>query len=212
MPLSIRVLLVASTPITQTAVRAILATVDDLTVIDDDLDPTRPRGQDALYDVMLIEAMDHRVWIIIRDLQQVFPALRFILLVEEQSEVINHRLLEARVAACVLKSQISKSLIHVIRAVAEGEHLFGHAVVEKLIEQAQKPALLDKSSDLTEREWQVLELLAQGYNDGEIATALNLTPQTIRNKLTKIYEKLGVHTRAKAIIWFHHYGSDWNRG
>lgn len=56
-------------------------------------------------------------------------------------------------------------------------------------------------TSLTKREKQVLERVARGQNDIQIAAELSLALQTVRNYITHIYSKLGVHSRAEAVVW-----------
>lgn len=60
--------------------------------------------------------------------------------------------------------------------------------------------------DLTAREWQVLELLAQGSGTDEIAAALVISPSTVRNHVQNILDKLGMHSRLEAIAYAYQHG------
>jgi len=61
-------------------------------------------------------------------------------------------------------------------------------------------------NSLTEREWQILELLAQGLDTNEIAAALIISPSTVRNHVQNILGKLGVHSRLEAIAYVYQHG------
>lgn len=63
------------------------------------------------------------------------------------------------------------------------------------------PASWSKLPELTEREKQVLRRVAQGQDNSYIASELGLVEQTVRNYITHLYTKLGVHSRAEAVIW-----------
>lgn len=56
-------------------------------------------------------------------------------------------------------------------------------------------------TELTQRERQVLAHLAKGESNKQIAKALGLAAQTIRNHIASIYDKLGVHSRVEAVVW-----------
>ena len=56
-------------------------------------------------------------------------------------------------------------------------------------------------ADLTERERQVLERMAKGADNATIASDLEVALQTVRNHVSNIYMKLGVHSRSDAVIW-----------
>ncbi len=62
------------------------------------------------------------------------------------------------------------------------------------------------NSDLTDREWQVLKLLAQGLDTAEIAGSLTISPSTVRNHVQNILGKLGVHSRLEAIAFVYQRG------
>jgi DNA-binding CsgD family transcriptional regulator len=55
--------------------------------------------------------------------------------------------------------------------------------------------------DLSKREREVLERIARGASNETIAAELGIVPQTVRNYITTVYDKLGVHTRGEAIVW-----------
>ena len=60
--------------------------------------------------------------------------------------------------------------------------------------------------ELTSREVSVLELLAQGHDNETIAARLNIAQKTVRNHISSIFDKLGVNTRAKAIVRAREHG------
>lgn len=68
------------------------------------------------------------------------------------------------------------------------------------------PPAEPRAGGLTAREWQVLELLAQGSGTGEIAGKLTISPSTVRNHVQNILEKLGVHSRLEAIAYAYQHG------
>src|SRR5262249_50063467 len=88
-----------------------------------------------------------------------------------------------------------------IRAVAGGEIIFGGQLAARMIayfgDAATSPPPF---SQLTTREHQVLELLAQGRSNSTIASRLSLSPKTVRNHVSNILAKLQVADRAQAII------------
>ena len=103
----------------------------------------------------------------------------------------------------VLKGADQEEMLRVIRAVAQGEALFGPAIAARLhtfFATPQPAALLPVFPDLTERERDVLTLLAQGLNNGDIARQLHISPKTVRNHCSNIFSKLQVVDRAQAII------------
>jgi DNA-binding NarL/FixJ family response regulator len=103
----------------------------------------------------------------------------------------------------VLKGADQEQMLRTIRSVAAGEALFGSEIAERLmnffsnLEPAATPEIFP---ELTDREREVLELIAQGQNNPEIARNLVISPKTVRNHVSNIFNKLQVVDRAKAII------------
>ena len=110
----------------------------------------------------------------------------------------------------VIKGAEPAEVLRAIRAIADGEAIFSPAVAERLIHYfATPPAAtsdLTQSAttlgfpDLTEREREVLALIAQGLTNSAIAERLVLSQKTVRNYITEIFSKLQVADRAQAII------------
>jgi DNA-binding NarL/FixJ family response regulator len=101
----------------------------------------------------------------------------------------------------VLKGAGQEEMLRTIRAVARGEALFGPAIAARLATffNHRQPANA-AFPELTEREIEVLHLLAQGKNNQEIAYRLVITNKTVRNHLSNIFSKLHVADRVQAII------------
>ncbi len=145
-------------------------------------------------------------------------ATRKLLQVEPQTGVIMVTMLEddasvfaamrAGARGYVLKGANPQEMLSVIRAVAEGQALFGPAIAIRMARffqeaagagQAAAPVGRNELSELTDREREVLNLIAGGYNNSEIAQKLVISPKTVRNHITNIFSKLQVADRAQAI-------------
>ena len=103
----------------------------------------------------------------------------------------------------VLKGADQEEILAVIRAVAAGEAHFGPAIARRLMNYFAAPRLADPAEafpDLTAREREILDLIARGRNNQEIARELYLNPKTVRNHISNIFAKLQVADRAQAII------------
>lgn len=112
----------------------------------------------------------------------------------------------------ILKGASPDEMLSVIRSVAEGQALFGPAIATRLVNFFQElrytpapgaphaRAPQSPFPELTERELEVLHLIAQGYNNQEIAHKLVISPKTVRNHITSIFSKLQVADRAQAIV------------
>ena len=101
----------------------------------------------------------------------------------------------------VLKGADQEEMLRTMRAVARGEALFGQAIAARLATffNAPRPQH-DIFPELTAREIEVLDLLAQGMNNQEIAQYLAISSKTVRNHLSNIFSKLQVADRVQAIL------------
>jgi DNA-binding NarL/FixJ family response regulator len=111
--------------------------------------------------------------------------------------------LQAGARGYLLKGALKAEILRSIRAVSSGEAIFGPAIAKRLMQYfaASRPStLLDAFPELTEREREILTLIAQHETNPEIARRLQLNPKTIRNHVSNIFTKLQVADRAQAII------------
>ena len=102
----------------------------------------------------------------------------------------------------VLKGADQQDMIRAIRAVACGEALFGPSIANRLMDYFSQPIPAASSTfpELTPRELQILELIAQGMNNGDIAEKLTITLKTVRNHVSNILNKLQVSDRLQAAL------------
>lgn len=103
----------------------------------------------------------------------------------------------------ILKGADQQEMLRTIRAVSDGEALFGPGIASRLMDffSALPPqSSPDVFPELTERERQVLEFIARGHNNQEIADQLFIANKTVRNHVSNIFSKLQVVDRAQAII------------
>ena len=102
----------------------------------------------------------------------------------------------------VLKDMDDDEMIRAILAVGHGEAIFSSAIASRIMaffsnHQTQPPALFP---ELTERESEVLQLIARGRSNGDIAATLVISLKTVRNHVSNIFSKLQVAGRAEAIV------------
>ena len=102
----------------------------------------------------------------------------------------------------VLKGGDADEVVRVVRAVAQGEAHFGPDVARRLRNyfSTTKHATTEAFPQLTAREGEVLDLIARGLNNSEIAQRLYLSQKTVRNHVSNIFLKLQVADRAQAIV------------
>jgi len=113
--------------------------------------------------------------------------------------------LAAGASGFLLKAARPEDLVHAIRVVAAGEALLAPSVTKRLIEEfakrpepaLRKPKQLDS---LTEREREVLQELAGGFTNAEIAQRLHVSETTVKTHVAHLLDKLGLRDRVQAVI------------
>ncbi|CAN5477886.1 response regulator transcription factor [soil metagenome] len=103
----------------------------------------------------------------------------------------------------LLKGALKAEILRAIRGVASGEAIFGPTIAQRLMQyfaEARPRVEVYDLPDLTEREREILGLIAQHHTNPQIAERLYLSPKTVRNHVSNIFAKLQVADRAEAII------------
>jgi len=101
----------------------------------------------------------------------------------------------------LVKGSDRDEVLRAVRAVAAGDAIFGPAVADRLSTLlAARPPAMRAFPELTDRERDVLELIALGRTNSEIATELSLSLKTVRNHVSNVLTKLRVPGRAQAIV------------
>jgi len=115
------------------------------------------------------------------------------------------RALAAGARAYLLKSATDEDLIPAVRAVAAGKPFFSPAVaavlVEDYIRQLQQRGLTDSYDLLTDREKEVLQLLAEGRSNKEVAALLDLGLSTVETHRANLMQKLNLHNTAEIVLY-----------
>jgi DNA-binding NarL/FixJ family response regulator len=103
----------------------------------------------------------------------------------------------------LLKGAVQEETLRAIRSVASGEAMFGPAIAERLMNYFARPTTKSSSAqffpELTDREYEILTLIAQRKSNADIASQLVLSPKTVRNHVSNILSKLQVADRTEAM-------------
>jgi DNA-binding NarL/FixJ family response regulator len=117
--------------------------------------------------------------------------------------------LRAGAAGYLLKETDPNRLPFALRGILEGEAAVPRRLVARLIDEFRSqgrrrrvPVVGKRGPELTSRQWEVLELMGEGYTTSEIGRRLDVSPTTVRRHVSDILEKLGVSDRREAIALF----------
>jgi DNA-binding NarL/FixJ family response regulator len=115
------------------------------------------------------------------------------------------RALAAGARAYLLKSATDEDLLPAVRAVASGKPFFSPLVTAVLVEdymrRLQARGLTDSFDLLTDREKEVLQLLAEGRSNKEVATQLNVGLSTVETHRANLMQKLNLHSTAEIVLY-----------
>jgi len=131
------------------------------------------------------------------------PPTVIVLTTFDQNEYV-YRALRAGAAGFLLKDSPSSRLIAAVRAAATGDSLIEPAItrrlVERFVEAPQPQGLPAQLTSLTERELDVLRLIARGLSNAEIAAELVVAETTVKTHVARVLTKLGVRDRVQAVV------------
>jgi DNA-binding NarL/FixJ family response regulator len=192
----IRVLVADDHPVVRAGLAAVLVQQPDLVLV---AEADNGENAVALYrehhpDVCL---MDLRMPVMdgveaIRTITTEFPAARILALTTYEGDADIRRALEAGARGYLLKDMLLTDVIGAVRAVHRGERVIPNAVAARLAEFPER-------SDLTERELEVLQFVARGLSNKEVARVIGRTDETVKIHLKNVFAKLGVADRTEAV-------------
>jgi DNA-binding NarL/FixJ family response regulator len=138
-------------------------------------------------------------------LRHAYPGVRVLVLTTYANDEWVLDAVRAGAAGYLLKDTRREQLIAAIKGTAEGQSYLDPAIAGKVMQQVaaaptQARAAGPLPEALTEREQEILDLLAQGLSNPEIAQRLHLAPGTVRNYVSGIFQKLGVSDRTQAAV------------
>lgn len=205
-PERIRVVIADDHTLFRDGLRALFASIPELEVVGEAAD-----GREAIAEVkrtqpdvvlMDIQMPDINGIEATRALLNESPDLAVIVVTMLETHDTVFAALRAGARGYVLKEADQDEMLDTIQAVAAGEAFFGPAIAQRLMAYFSgiKPDSSSAFPELTQREAEVLEWIAQGRDNGQIARSLNISRKTVRNHVSNILSKLQVADRAEAII------------
>lgn len=201
-----RVLLADDHPVVRQGLRALLTTIGGFEVVGEAAD-----GESAVRETQLLHPdvvlMDVRMPGIggveaTRQIRTRTPEVAVLVLTMFDDDATVFTAMQAGARGYLLKGAEQDDIIGAIRAVVAGQAIFGPGIAARVLEFFSSPPVeeVDAFPQLTDREHDILRLLADGRRTAAIAESLFLSPKTVSNHLTNIFAKLEVGDRASAII------------
>ncbi len=131
------------------------------------------------------------------------PRIGVIMLTMERHDEYLIEAIKAGAKGYLLKNANSQELIEAIRAVAAGEAQLDPAMARRVLEEFRRLSQAEHHHivHLTEREKEILQLVAQGASNREIAQKLEISEKTVRNRLSVIFDKLHINNRTEAALY-----------
>ncbi len=204
----IRVLIADDHALVREGIAAFLRMCDDIEVVGEASDGIEAieRTQKLRPDIVLMDISMPKLGGLEAtvELKKTDPNIKIIVLTQYDDREYISRFLKAGVCGYMLKKAVGSDLVNAIRAVSRGEfYLFSSIaseVVDGYLGKHQKPVEgEDLYEKLTDREKQVLKLIAEGHSHKEIATLLNISAKTVIAHQTNISEKLDMHSRTALV-------------
>lgn len=174
------------------------------------VEEARARLFDAAPDVAVLDGRlpDGSGIDVCRDIRSKLPGTYCLILTSYDDQDAVMAAVLAGASGYVLKEVRGSGLIDAIRQVAMGRTLIDPGVMEKMINQIRNPGNEnDKLAQLSEREREVLDLIADGLTNRQIAETLYLAETTVKNYVSSLLAKLGMNRRTQAAV----YGADLRR-
>jgi DNA-binding NarL/FixJ family response regulator len=205
----VRVLIVDDDDLMRAGLRGVLSSDEAIEVVGEEGD-----GRGAAYRTRMLKPdvvlMDVRMPDLdgisaTREVLAAFPDVKVVILTTFEQDDYIFGALSAGASGFLLKRTAPEDLIAAIHTIAAGDSLLSPSVTSRVIERMARQPAPDESIDsrlgeLTAREREVLELVARGLSNGEIAAALVIEESTVKTHVKRVLAKLGARDRVQAVI------------
>jgi DNA-binding NarL/FixJ family response regulator len=202
----ITIVLADDHPVVRSGLRALLGSIEGLRVVAEAVD-----GHAAVR-----EAITHRPDVLVMDIQmpgldgiaatrqlaRSAPGVAVLMLTMYEDDDSVFSAMRAGARGYLLKGAEQTDIVRAIRAVAAGEAIFGPGIARRVLTflTTPQPTAVEPFPELTDREREVLDLIAAGRPNSEIGRRLGIASKTVANHISSIFTKLQVADRAEAIV------------
>jgi two-component system NarL family response regulator len=139
------------------------------------------------------------------EIKELVPAARIIMLTVSDEEADLYEAVKNGASGYLLKDSSIDEVAQAVRVVAEGQSLISPSMAVKLLDEFKEMSRTDRDQvptpRLTDRELEVLRLVATGLNNREVAKLLFISENTVKNHVRNILEKLQLHSRMEAVMY-----------
>lgn len=205
--MTIKIFLLDDHEMVRRGLRDILSAEDDLDVVGEagtvtdgvkEIVATKPDV--ALVDIVLPDGNGVEVCEAVRKFA---PDVRIIVLTSFSDDDTLYAAMNAGASGYVLKRVGSEDLIGSVRSVHQGESLVDPRLTSRMFDRlrSDEPGDEERLAELNERERQLLELVAEGLTNRQIAVRLHLSAKTVKNYVSTMLQKLGMETRTEAAVF-----------
>jgi DNA-binding NarL/FixJ family response regulator len=141
-----------------------------------------------------------------RRIKEISPATKVVIITAHDEDRLLVEAVEAGASGFLGKGEAAEEVLAAAKAAAEGEVLIDPATLTRLLAQVARERELHREAsmlldDLTDREREILQLLAEGMRNEGIATKLFISPQTVQTHVRNILGKLRVHSKLEAVAF-----------
>jgi DNA-binding NarL/FixJ family response regulator len=212
---AVRVLIVDDDDLMRAGLRGVLSRDEAIEVVGEAAD-----GRDAVYRTRLLQPdvvlMDVRMPDLdgisaTRELLDAFPEVKVVILTTFEQDDYIFGALSAGASGFLLKRTRPEELVAAVHTIAAGDSLLSPSVTGRVIahmasQPSPDPTLDERLEELTPREREVLDLVARGLSNGEIAAHLIIEESTVKTHVRRVLAKLGLRDRVQAVIFAYQSG------